>query len=145
MVTMKRRLGALAVALGGTVLACQIVAGIERVDKADPPPAEAGPDVFVPDAAIADPCSHVRPPSRTGKDDAPTILKVDRIRDGRSFTTRTVVAVQDGEAIFSLTASFHKDEPGRQFATPIDSEIPTPEQADVPAPPTPPAESATGE
>src|SRR5436309_15521028 len=52
---------------------------------------------------------------RPGKDDAPTILRVDRIRDGRSFTTRTVVALQDGEAIFSLTASFHKDEPGRQY------------------------------
>ena len=65
---------------------------------------------------------------RPGKDDAPTILKVDRIRDGRSFTTRTVVALQDGEAIFSLTASFHKDEPGRQFATPLDTSVPTPDE-----------------
>ena len=64
---------------------------------------------------------------RPGKDDAATILRVDRIRDGRSFTTRTVVAQQDGEAIFSLTASFHKDEPGGQFQTSIDPEIPTPE------------------
>jgi acyl-CoA thioesterase-2 len=64
---------------------------------------------------------------RPGKDDAPTILRVDRIRDGRSFTTRTVVALQDGEAIFSLTASFHKDEPGGEFHTPIDATIPTPD------------------
>jgi acyl-CoA thioesterase-2 len=64
---------------------------------------------------------------RPGKDDAPTILRVDRIRDGRSFTTRTVVALQDGEAIFSLTASFHKDEPGGEFRTPIDAAIPTPD------------------
>ena len=65
---------------------------------------------------------------RPGKDDAPTILRVDRIRDGRSFTTRTVVALQDGEAIFSLTASFHKDEPGRQFQSQIDSAVPTPDE-----------------
>src|SRR5690349_4165099 len=64
---------------------------------------------------------------RPGKDDAATILRVDRIRDGRSFTTRTVVAQQDGEAIFSLTASFHKDEPGGEFHAPIDSAIPTPD------------------
>jgi len=65
---------------------------------------------------------------RPGKDDAPTILRVDRIRDGRSFTTRTVVALQDGEAIFSLTASFHKDEPGRQYQAEIDAAVPTPEE-----------------
>jgi acyl-CoA thioesterase-2 len=65
---------------------------------------------------------------RPGKDDAPTILRVDRIRDGRSFTTRTVVAMQDGEAIFSLTASFHKDEPGRQFQSSIDESVPTPDE-----------------
>ena len=63
---------------------------------------------------------------RPGKDDAPTILRVDRIRDGRSFTTRTVVALQDGEAIFSLTASFHKDEPGGDFQQPRASDVPTP-------------------
>jgi acyl-CoA thioesterase-2 len=65
---------------------------------------------------------------RPGKDDAPTTLRVDRIRDGRSFTTRTVVALQDGEAIFSLTASFHKDEPGGQFQTSLDTEVPTPDE-----------------
>jgi acyl-CoA thioesterase II len=65
---------------------------------------------------------------RPGKDDAATILRVDRIRDGRSFTTRTVVAQQDGEAIFSLTASFHKDEPGGEFQTPIDIGVPSPEE-----------------
>jgi acyl-CoA thioesterase-2 len=65
---------------------------------------------------------------RPGKADAPTILRVDRIRDGRSFTTRTVVALQDGEAIFSLTASFHKDEPGRQFQTSLDTAVPTPDE-----------------
>jgi acyl-CoA thioesterase-2 len=37
---------------------------------------------------------------------------VERIRDGHSFATRRVVAVQEGEAIFSLAASFHVSEPG---------------------------------
>jgi acyl-CoA thioesterase-2 len=42
----------------------------------------------------------------------PIVYEVDRIRDGRSFTTRRVVAVQQGKAIFNLSASFHRDEPG---------------------------------
>ena len=37
---------------------------------------------------------------------------VDCIRDGKSFTTRRVVAIQKGRAIFSMSASFHIDEPG---------------------------------
>lgn len=41
---------------------------------------------------------------------SPIVYDVDRIRDGRSFTTRRVVAIQDGEAIFNLSASFHVDE-----------------------------------
>ncbi|HEX3705349.1 MAG TPA: acyl-CoA thioesterase domain-containing protein [Mycobacteriales bacterium] len=65
---------------------------------------------------------------RPGKDDATTELQADRIRDGRSFTTRTVVARQDGEAIFNLTASFHRDEDGGDFATPIAPDIPLPEE-----------------
>jgi acyl-CoA thioesterase-2 len=65
---------------------------------------------------------------RPGKDDAPTILRVDRIRDGRSFSTRTVVALQDAEAIFTLTASFHHDEPGGEFATPIATDISGPDE-----------------
>ena len=55
------------------------------------------------------------------------ILHVDRIRDGRSFTTRRVVAVQDGEAIFSLSASFHIDETGGTYQLPRADGIPGPE------------------
>ena len=40
----------------------------------------------------------------------PIIYDVDRIRDGRSFTTRRVIAIQHGRAIFSLSASFHNNE-----------------------------------
>jgi len=49
---------------------------------------------------------------RAGDPAVPIIYEVDRIRDGQSFTTRRVVAIQHGQAIFSMAASFHKDEPG---------------------------------
>lgn len=68
---MRRGLAVLAVVLGATVLACQLVAGIERVDKVDPPPPEAGPEVSAPDSSIPDPCAHVRPPPAPARDDAP--------------------------------------------------------------------------
>jgi acyl-CoA thioesterase-2 len=54
-------------------------------------------------------------PGRPGK---PILYAIDRIRDGSSFTTRRVVALQDGEAIFNLDASFHKEEPGGEFELP---------------------------
>jgi acyl-CoA thioesterase II len=63
---------------------------------------------------------------RPGKDDATTTLRVQRLRDGESFTTRSVVALQDDEAILSLTSSFHKDEPGEEFATGPAADIPSP-------------------
>ncbi len=42
----------------------------------------------------------------------PIIFEVDRIRDGGSFTTRRVKAIQKGRAIFLMSASFHAPEPG---------------------------------
>jgi acyl-CoA thioesterase-2 len=42
----------------------------------------------------------------------PIVYEVDRIRDGKSFTTRRVVAIQHGRAIFTMAVSFHRDEPG---------------------------------
>jgi acyl-CoA thioesterase-2 len=47
---------------------------------------------------------------RPGDPTVPILYEVDRIRDGRSFTTRRVVAIQHGQAIFNLSASFHVDE-----------------------------------
>lgn len=47
-----------------------------------------------------------------GDPTVPIIYDVDRIRDGRSFTTRRVVAIQHGEAIFSMSVSFQKLEEG---------------------------------
>ena len=49
----------------------------------------------------------------------PIVFEVDRIRDGRSFTTRRVVAVQRGKAIFSLSASFQIDEQGVEHSLPM--------------------------
>ena len=62
---------------------------------------------------------------RPGDPLVPILYEVDRIRDGRSFSTRRVVAIQHGQAIFNLAASFHVDEPG------LDHQIPMP---DVPEP-----------
>ncbi len=63
---------------------------------------------------------------RPGDPNRPILYDVDRIRDGRSFTTRRVVAIQHGRAIFNLSASFHRDEPGpdHQLAMP---QVPDPE------------------
>jgi acyl-CoA thioesterase II len=47
-----------------------------------------------------------------GDPKAPIVYEVDRIRDGKSFSTRRVVAIQHGRAIFSMSVSFHNDEPG---------------------------------
>ncbi|HEX3979734.1 MAG TPA: acyl-CoA thioesterase II [Acidimicrobiales bacterium] len=66
---------------------------------------------------------------RPGDPTVPILYEVDRIRDGRSFTTRLVVAIQHGRAIFNLSASFHVDESGltHQFEMP---EVPDPESLD---------------
>src|SRR5690348_9952900 len=54
---------------------------------------------------------------RPGDPTVPIVYEVDRIRDGRSFTTRRVVAIQHGRAIFNLSASFHVHEQGLEHQT----------------------------
>lgn len=49
---------------------------------------------------------------RPGDVSKPIVYEVDRIRDGGSFTTRRVVAIQNGHAIFNMAASFQKNEDG---------------------------------
>lgn len=49
---------------------------------------------------------------RGGDPSHATLFRVDRDRDGRSFSARRVVAVQRGEVIFNMSASFHAPEPG---------------------------------
>lgn len=56
---------------------------------------------------------------RPGRHDVPIRYVVHRIRDGRTFTTRRVVAHQGGEAIFLLSASFALPEPGISHQDPI--------------------------
>jgi len=58
---------------------------------------------------------------RPGDPGAPIVYNVDRIRDGRSFTTRRVVAVQHGKPIFHLSASFQVAEDGLDHQTPMPS------------------------
>ncbi|MGK2929491.1 MAG: acyl-CoA thioesterase, partial [Acidimicrobiales bacterium] len=66
---------------------------------------------------------------RPGDPTTPILYEVDRIRDGRSFTTRRVVAIQHGKAIFNMSVSFHVPEEGFEH------------QFDSPLADTPPAES----
>ncbi|HVB51320.1 MAG TPA: acyl-CoA thioesterase II [Acidimicrobiales bacterium] len=63
---------------------------------------------------------------RPGDPTTPILYEVDRIRDGKSFATRRVVAVQHGRAIYNMQASFHSDEVSieHQVAMP---EVPGPE------------------
>jgi acyl-CoA thioesterase-2 len=64
---------------------------------------------------------------RPGDPSVPLIYLVDRVRDGRSFTTRRVSAVQHGKTIFTLSASFHRPEPGASHARPM-PHVPPPEE-----------------
>jgi acyl-CoA thioesterase-2 len=63
---------------------------------------------------------------RPGDPKVPILYTVDRIRDGRSFTTRRVVAIQHGRAIFNLAASFQVDEDGYEHGLPM-PDVPPPE------------------
>ncbi|MFK0151601.1 acyl-CoA thioesterase [Streptomyces sp. NPDC090499] len=56
---------------------------------------------------------------RPGDPGAPIVYTVERIRDGRSFTTRRAVAVQHGRPIFALSASFQLDEDGLEHQAPM--------------------------
>ena len=63
---------------------------------------------------------------RPGDPAVPIVYLVDRVRDGRSFTTRRVSAEQHGETIFTLSASFHRPEPGPEHADPM-PDVPPPD------------------
>ncbi len=63
---------------------------------------------------------------RPGDPTVPVLYEVDRIRDGRSFTTRRVVAIQHGRAIFNMSASFHIREPGLEYLEPM-PDVPEPD------------------
>ncbi len=63
---------------------------------------------------------------RPGDVKSPIVYDVDRSRDGRSFTTRRVVAIQGGRPILNMACSFQGDEPGVQHQDPM-PEVPPPE------------------
>jgi len=80
---------------GGQVIGQALVAACRTVDVAGRPPHSLHAYFLLP-----------------GDPKVPIIYEVDRIRDGKSFTTRRVVAIQHGDAIFTMAVSFHRDEPG---------------------------------
>ena len=94
---------------GGQVLAQALVAARRTIDEADRT-AHSLHAYFILEGDL----------------DIPVVYFVDRLRDGRSFTTRRVTAIQHGRAIFTLSASFHRTEEGltHQAAMP---DIPPPE------------------
>jgi acyl-CoA thioesterase-2 len=63
---------------------------------------------------------------RPGDPSIPILYEVDRIRDGKSFYTRRVVAIQHGRAIYNMQASFHTEEKGFEHQFPMPS-VPGPE------------------
>src|ERR1700691_4413502 len=98
---------------------------------AAPTPAEGPPRLFggqVAAQALRAACATVEPGRpvhslhsyfiRPGRPDSVMELVVERTRDGRSFTTRHVTAVQEDKAIFTLTASFHVPEEGTDWQLP---------------------------
>ena len=63
---------------------------------------------------------------RPGNMEKPITFTVDRIRDGKSFTTRSVKAIQDGEVIFNCSISFQKREKGLEHQVDM-PDVPEPE------------------
>jgi acyl-CoA thioesterase-2 len=93
---------------GGQVLGQALVAAARTVDPGRPVHSLHGYFLLAGD------------PSR------PIIYDVERLRDGGSFTTRRVKAIQHGRPIFSMSTSFHKAEPGFEHQTPM-PDVPPPE------------------
>ncbi len=62
---------------------------------------------------------------RPGDPTVPIVFDVDRTRDGRSFTTRRVLAIQHGQTIFAMSSSFQVDQPGVDHAD-VMPEVPAP-------------------
>lgn len=63
---------------------------------------------------------------RAGDINSPIVYQVERVRDGKSFSTRTVKAIQHGRPIFTMTASFQVAEEGLEHQRPM-PEVPGPD------------------
>lgn len=93
---------------GGQVLAQSLVAARRTVEEAREAHSMHGYFILPGDLAI------------------PVVYFVDRLRDGKSFTTRRVTAIQHGRAIFNMSASFHRTEEGPSHQRPM-PDVPPPE------------------
>ncbi|XOV83884.1 MAG: acyl-CoA thioesterase [bacterium] len=69
---------------------------------------------------------------RPGDPKVPAVIKVERLRDGRSFSSRRILVVQHGEAIFSMDTSFQVAEPGLSHQLPM-PELEPPAAEKIPA------------
>jgi acyl-CoA thioesterase II len=69
---------------------------------------------------------------RPGDPTVPLVYIVERVRDGRSFSTRRVTTVQHGKTIFTLSASFHLAESGFEHSDPM-PEVPAPDEIELTA------------
>jgi acyl-CoA thioesterase II len=96
---------------GGQVIGQALVAACRTVDVGGRPPHSLHAYFLLP-----------------GDTTVPIVYEVDRIRDGRSFTTRRVLAIQHGEAIFTMAVSFHREEPGGLSHQAKMPDVPKPEQ-----------------
>ncbi|MEM8923520.1 MAG: acyl-CoA thioesterase domain-containing protein [Actinomycetota bacterium] len=75
---------------------------------------------------------------RAGSVDAPTVYRVESVREGRSFAIRSVVGEQDGAEVFRMTASFHAAEAGLDHQATLGLDVaslpaPSEKQPDYPA------------
>src|SRR5216684_1422898 len=95
---------------GGQVIGQALVAACRTVDVTGRPPHSLHAYFLLP-----------------GDPKVPIIYEVDRIRDGKSFTTRRVIAIQHGQAIFSMAVSFHHDEPGLTHQAKM-PDVPSPDE-----------------
>ena len=67
---------------------------------------------------------------RPGDPSTPAIFDVERIRDGRSFSTRRIVVIQRGQAIFNMDASFQVVETGLSHSVPM-PDVPPPDESRI--------------
>ena len=95
---------------GGQVIGQALVAACRTVDVAGRPPHSMHAYFLL-----------------AGDPKVPIIYNVERVRDGKSFTTRRVTALQHGQAIFITSVSFHRDEAGFSHQAKM-PEVPKPEE-----------------
>jgi len=69
---------------------------------------------------------------RPGRPGEPIFMHVERPRDGKSFTSRRVKAVQGREVIFDMISSFHRIEEGPEYHVPVALDVPSPDEAPEP-------------